>query len=553
MMRRRPSLADRPRWLKPAAALLLLALSAGAATAQAPLHQRIDAAIAAGTPNYEKQAAPLASDAEFLRRIYLDLTGTIPSADEARAFLKDGTPDRRAKLIDRLLASPAFARHMATVFDVLLMDRRPAKFVPAPQWHEFLRASFAAGKPLDQLVQEILAADGADPKTRPAARFYLDRNGEPHQLTRDVSRLFLGMNLQCAQCHDHPLVAGYLQAHYYGLYAFLSRSFVFNDKATKLSVFAEKAEGEVTYQSVFDPTKLTKTTGPRLPSGPGLKEPALEKGKEYVVAPVKGQRPVPRFSRRALLPGLIAGADNMQFRRTVANRLWAMMLGRGLVDPVDFDHPANPASHPELLKTLTDEVAALKFDVKAFLREAALSKTYQRSSELPKGVEEASPRTFAVAAVRPLSPEQFAWAAMQATGLVDADRKALGTRATEAALYARLSGNVIPFVQVFGGPAGQPDDGFQATLDQTLFLKNGTLLRSWLAPRPGNLTERLGRLMDAGAVAEELYLSALTRPPSDEEKREVADYLAGRASDRAAALQELAWALITSAEFRFNY
>src|SRR5207237_3420718 len=123
--------------------------------------------------------------------------------------------------------------------------------------------SFAAGKPLDQFVREILSADGSDPKARAAARFYLDRNGEPHQRTRDVSRLFPGMNLQCAQCHDHPLVTHYLQSHYYGLYAFLSRSFVFNDKAKKVAVFAEKAEGEVTYQSVFDPTKLTKATGPR--------------------------------------------------------------------------------------------------------------------------------------------------------------------------------------------------------------------------------------------------------------------------------------------------
>jgi hypothetical protein len=527
-------------------------LSAAPARAQAPLHQRIDQAIAAGTPQFTKLAAPLADDAEFLRRIYLDLTGTIPTADEARAFFKDAAPDRRAKLIDRMLASPGYARHMATVFDVLLMDRRPGKHVPVAQWQEFLRSAFAANMPYDKLVRAILAADGSDPKTRPAARFYLDREGEAHLLTRDISRLFLGMNFQCAQCHDHPIVHQYRQAHYYGVYAFLSRSFVVADKGKKGSVFAEKAEGEVSYQSVFDP-KLTKSTGPRLPGGPLLKEPKFAKGKEYRVPPSKGVAPVPAFSRRAHLGELLTAADNAQFRRTAANRLWALMLGRGLVHPVDFDHAENPPSHPELLQTLADELAALKFDAKAFLKQIALSQTYQRSSQLPKGVEEVPPQSFAVAQVRPLAAEQLAWAMMQATGLTDAERKALGKKATEAAVYGKLAANVAPFVRVFGGPAGQPQEGFEATLDQTLFLQNGALLRGWLAARPGNLADRLTRLTDTTAVADELYLSVLTRNPSADERKEVEDYLAGRSADRAAALQEIAWALLTSAEFRFNH
>src|SRR5204863_2742597 len=143
---------------------------------------------------------------------------------------------------------------------------------------------------------------------------------------------------------------------YYGINAFLNRSFVFVDKAKKVSVFAEKAEGEVSYQSVFD-TKLTKSTGPRLPDGRMVKEPKFDKGQEYVVAPAKDVRPVPKFSRRAQLAGAIASADNAQFKRTGANRLWALVMGRGIVHPVDFDHEENPPSHPELLATLADEFA----------------------------------------------------------------------------------------------------------------------------------------------------------------------------------------------------
>src|SRR4029077_11789942 len=133
---------------------------------------------------------------------------------------------------------------------------------PADQWKEYLRASFAANKPWDQLAREILGSDGAEPATRPAARFYLDRLAEPHLLTRDISRLFLGMNLQCAQCHDHPKIEDYTQEDYYGLCAFLNRTVLFQDKAKKIRYLGEKADGEVTFVSVFDTAKKTKSSGP---------------------------------------------------------------------------------------------------------------------------------------------------------------------------------------------------------------------------------------------------------------------------------------------------
>jgi hypothetical protein len=531
------------------AALLPFALTAPAFAGPAPLHERIDRAVAL----VEHNAAPLASDAEFLRRVTLDLTGTIPTADDASAFLKDTAPDKRTKLIDRLLQGPAYARHMQDVFDVMLMERRPDKNVPRAAWQEYLRTSFAANKPWDALVRELLSADGTDAKTRPAAKFALDRDGDPNQLTRDISRLFLGMNLKCAQCHDHPLVAHYKQAHYYGIFAFLSRTYLFTEKGKNRAVLAEKAEGETTYQSVFDPKKETKKTRPVVPGGMMIAEPVLAKGKEYEVAPSKGVRPVPKFSRRAQLAGQVATKDNVQFRRNIANRLWALMLGRGLVHPLDLDHPDNPPSHPELLALLADEIGATKFDVRHFLREIALSATYQRSSELPAGAKELPVQSLATAHLKPLSPEQLAWSLMQATGLTDAERKALGKGATEAALHGRLARNVGPFAATFGGKPGQSQAGFEATLDQALFLSNGQQVRGWLAPRPGNLTDRLTRLKEPAAVADELYLSVLTRLPDADERKEVADCLKGRTADRTAALQELAWALIASAEFRFNH
>lgn len=514
-----------------------------------PLHQRIDQAIAKEVADFDKKAAPLAADAEFLRRLYLDLTGIIPTAAEAREFLADSDAEKRTKLIDRLLASPEHARHLQQVFDVVLMERRGGKNVPHPQWQEFLRQSFADNKPWDQLAREVLAADGSDAKTRAAARFYLDRDGEPNLLTRDIGRLFLGMNLTCCQCHDHPLVDAYKQEHYYGLYAFLNRTTLFKDAKLGM-VMAEKADGDVTFQSVFDPKKLTKSALPRVPGGEAVKEPTFGKGEEYAVKPAKDVRPVPKFSRRALLAPQVADPRNAHFRRNIANRLWAMMMGRGLIEPVDLDHADNPPSHPELLDLLANDIAERKFDMRSFLRELALSKTYQRSSAVPEAAKDLGLESFAYGLLKPLSPEQLSWSLMQSAGVIDAERKALGAKTTEPALFAKLSANAAPIVTLFSGPAGRPD-GYEATVDQALFINNGALVRAWLAPGKG-LIDRLTKLPD-DQVAEELFLSILTRLPAAEEKQEIETYLKGRAANRPQALQDLAWALAASAEFRFNH
>jgi hypothetical protein len=529
--------------------LLFLAWSA-TASAQAPLHDRIDQLIAT-RPDYAKQAAVIASDNDFLRRLSLDLTGIIPSAAATRSFLADTTPAKRSYMIERLLRSDGFARHMTTTFDVLLMDRRADKHVKRAEWQEYLRSSFAENKPYDRLVAEILSADGGDPRMRPAARFFLDRDGEANVITKDISRVFLGMNLTCCQCHDHPLIDGYKQQYYYGILAFLNRSFLYMDKKSNRTVLAEKGEGDVTFQSVFM-AKVTKNTGPRLPDGPALVEPKFKKGEEYLVAFKPGDKPLPKFSRRALLAKELITSP--RFARAAANRLWSLYLGRGLVHPVELDHDGNPPSHPELLQVLADELAAGHFDLKALTREIVTSRTYQRSSALPKETQDVDPAAFAVYPLRPLTPEQLAWSMMQATGLIDAERKAQ-PNADDKTIVAKLAGNVTAFVSLFGNQPGEPFDptSFEATLDQTLFLGNGGLLRDWLKPRPGNLTQRLSELKDAGSIADELYLSVLSRVPTPEECKEVGDFLARRVADRPAALQDFAWALLASAEFRFNH
>jgi hypothetical protein len=357
-----------------------------------PLHHRIDRLL-----NTDRIGPPIApaSDAEFLRRVSLDLIGMPPSAEELTSFLSDRDPEKKARAVDRLLASPLFARQWATTLDVMLMERLPNDQVPAEDWRAFLLDASRRNRPFNELVAELLRADGVDLKHRAPARFYLDRESEPNRIARDVGRLFFGVDLQCAQCHNHPLVEDYRQSDYQGLLAFFNAGteVVKMQGTKKTSFFPENAGKDVAFDSVFvkDDHHLT---GPRLPGGVELDEPAYPPGDEYKVKAAIDVMPVPRHSRRAMLASLAAGGRHRVFNENFANRVWAMMMGRGLVHPLDMNHPANPPSHPELLAMLGQEIAALQFDVKPFLRELALTSVYQSAIDLPVQVPPL-PTTFA--------------------------------------------------------------------------------------------------------------------------------------------------------------
>lgn len=377
-----------PRWILVLSWMLAASTLAHADDAKLPLHQRIDQLIEQGSVG---PTAAICNDADFLRRVWLDLAGMIPPPGEVREFLADQAPDKRAKLIDRLLASPQFNRNMTLLFDAVINERRPDKGITTPDWQGFLYQSLAANKPLDQLFRELITADGVDAAQRPAAKFMLDRDCEPNVVTRDLGRLVFGMDLQCAQCHDHPLVDDYLQADYYGLYAFVLRSSVFADPKNKaMRQVGEAADGEANFKSVFTGNTGDKVQ-PRIPKGLGLVEPVVKKGEEYVAKPTKDVRGVPKFSRRQLLAESFE--TSLPFRRNLANRLWAQVMGRGLVHPVDNHHPANPPAHPQVLALLADELPAMKYDLRGMLRELLLTKMYQRSCELD-APENADPTAF---------------------------------------------------------------------------------------------------------------------------------------------------------------
>lgn len=515
--------------------LLFITGMTTAASAEEPLHDRIDKLILAGAGPAD--VSPLAEDAEFLRRVSLDLGGKIPSAKEVREFLADGSPDKRARKIEQLLAAPAYATRMQQLFHVMLMER----LGDHDEWTRYLQASFEANKPWDAMVREMLRADPANEKARGAAFFYAKRLENYGQnpvdypgLTRDVGRLFLGKDLRCAECHDHLFVAEYKQADFQGLFAFFQNTFLADPKTF---VVGEKpTTAKLAFMSVF--TKVPLETAPRLPGGEEITIPVLKKGEEYVVPPDrKAKTPgVLRFSPLEQLAKELPTPDNRDFSRNIVNRLWFVMMGRGIVHPLDLHHDGNPPSHPELLDLLADEFVAHKFDIKWMLGQLALTKTYQRTSMLPPGKDRADPARFLTMIEKRLSSEQLLASVIEATG---AGAKPETVQAA--------------FVQAFANPAREPEEEVNPSLKGALFLLNDPTVLGWLEPKSGNLTDRLGKISDSNKIAEELYLSVLSRMPVDEEKAMVSSYLQKNADRRAEALRHLTWALLASTEFSVNH
>lgn len=551
--------------------LLTLALTGPTAGAGESWHARIDREIDAAFPRWDiATPAALCDDAEFLRRASLDLAGKIPDSADAIRFFQDRSADKRARLIDHLLASDDFSRHLATVFDVMLMERRPDTNVTTAEWRDYLAASFAEKKPLDQIAREILGADGVDPRLRPAAKYYLDRAVEPDTLVRDTGRLFLGVDLQCAQCHDHPTIDGWKHQHFFGLSVFFSGSKTFKNPDGKLVLQEMVTAREVEFASVFKPNEPHKT-GPRLLDGPALAVPEFPKGQEYVETPSGKVRAVPKFSLRQLLAEQLPSRETPAFTRNLSNRLWAHLMGRGLVHPLDAHHAENPPSHPDLLDFLSQQLIDCAYDIRAFFREIMLSAAYQRSSLAPEGIDpnQMPAESFAVANLKGLSPEQLFQSLLVATqsGPVFDEQIETALR-DDAPAYADLvkdaaalqkardterTRRIGEFVTTFASTPGQPEVDFQASLPQALFLANHPLITEWLEPRSGNLSHKMLIRDEPDLVAEEIYLSVLSRPPSPDERCAASAHLTARGPERPAAVKELIWSLLASAEFRLNH
>jgi hypothetical protein len=527
--------------------------------AEKPFHREIDKLVKAKAGGVA--FATVADDATFLRRVTLDLTGNIPTADEVTAFLKDKSVDKRANLIERFLKGDEFANYWVERLSVMLLERLDLGKISQEEWGVFLRDSLRGKPKWDDMVRQMIEAKG-EGGSRPAMKFL--GKADHHLMTENVARLLLGMNLTCAKCHDHPSVKEWKQSHYWGLFAYLNQTKQATRKKEEKTYFVESlATKKVEFESVFDLEK--KSTGPRLPGGGEVEIPQFEKGEEFEKVAEDGLPAVPKFRPRELLAKDLTEKENDIFARNSANRIWFLVMGRGLSHPLDEMHSKNPPSHPKLLALLAREFAGHDFDLKWLLREIMLSETYQRSSRLPKGVAKVETSSYRVTTPKGLTPEQLLRAVLRATGNTGEiktpdpdpeaekfDRKGYFTGSHDE-LPSSLDDMKAIFAQTFGEPPGQPEVDYSPGVNKSLFLMNDRLIQHWLKPRSGNLINRLGKLNKDSQIAREVYLCVLSRLPEEEERDWVSGYLSDNAHRREGALGDLVWALLNSAEFRFNH
>lgn len=345
------------------------------------LHQQIDQLLQptdATLPHTE------VAETLLIRRLYLDLIGIPPTLADLQSYQADTAPDKYSKLVNKLLHSPEFVEHWVKQLDLMLMERRANTHIPQVDWEEYLRKSLASQQPFNQLCAEILSANGVPGPARAAARFYLDRGGDTNLITRDVGRVFFGRDLQCAQCHDHPLIDSYFQSDFQGIAAFFSGGYMVEvpDGDKKLQVYGEKSLLESPYESVFH-KGTSRRTLPRIPGMAEVIPPSTQPGADYEVAPVDGVAAKPKYSRRVQLAQLATAGSTAAFNENWANRFWSLLFGRGIIHPTDLIHADAEPLHPELLPLLGQRFAETGFQLRPFLGELVQTKLYRSGQSEP--------------------------------------------------------------------------------------------------------------------------------------------------------------------------
>ncbi|OYW19993.1 MAG: hypothetical protein B7Z55_07925, partial [Planctomycetales bacterium 12-60-4] len=405
----------------------------------------------------------------------------------------------------------------------------------------------------DQVFSDILIGKDDSADQRGALQFLKSRSRDLDDMTNDTSSLFFGVSINCAKCHDHPLVDDWKQDHYFGLQSFFSRTYM-----TRSRRLAEKPWDEVKFKTTAGEEKTAQFM---FLTGAVTTEPVVERSEEQRKAEneeVRRQRdkddvpppPEPAFSPRLELVRLALAPENRSFlARSIVNRTWARLMGRGLVHPVDQMHSANPASHPDLLDWLERDFVEHDFDVKRLIGGIVLSETYARSTQWTQQGEPPAPEVFAVATVRPMTPKQVSLSLSIATSHPDRHAKVLeeaGWAPTREQLENQAAG--------FASLLEYPGEHFQVSVTEALLFSNSSRVQSdYLRDGGDRLLGWLQSFPDDDAAVRSAFGAVLTREPAADEVELFRRYLAERNDRRVAALQQVVWALLTSPEFRFNH
>jgi hypothetical protein len=498
--------------------------------ASEPRRNFIDEEVLRKLEDLRLPPSPLCDDATFLRRAFLDTIGVLPTAEEARAFLADAAPDKRDRLIEHLLARPEFVDYWAYKWsDMLLLSGERLRPQALKAFYEWIRKSVEENKPWDKLVYEIVTASGSTHENGPANFYSLHQ--DPEGMAETTAQAFLGLSINCAKCHNHPLEK-WSNDQYYSFANLFSRVRAKGwggdyRNGDGLRVVYSDTQGELIQPSRGKPQPPAPLDAPSLP----FEDPA---------------------DRRIALAKWLTSPDNPYFARAITNRVWANYFGVGLVEKVDDLRLTNPASNEQLLARAANYVVQHDYDLKALMRAILHSTSYQRSS-LPLPENKPDERFYSRYYPRRLKAEVMLDAVSQVTGVPSEFKdQPKGKRA----LQLSDSSVVSYFLETFGRPdrliTCDCERSDEPSMTQVLHLYNGDTLNKKLQAA-GNAVEAAAGL-GARQTLDELYLAALSRYPSDEERARLLPELENaRAEEKRPTLEDLFWSVLSSREFLFNH
>jgi hypothetical protein len=468
------------------------------------------------------EPSAVCDDGEFVRRVYLDVIGTLPTPVETRRFLADKTSDKRAKLVDALLNRPEFADYWALKWaDLLRVDRQALGHQRAYAFYQWIRDSFASNKPFDRFARELLTADGPLAEIGPA-NFYKVVT-KPGEMASTLSQVFLGVRIACAECHHHPYDR-WSQTDYYGMQAFFTPIRVQGTKENELLLAVDAG-----------PSKHPRTGEAIFAHALGTASPS---------AATNGDR-------RAALADWVVSPDNPFFARNLANRVWAHFMGRGLVEPVDDIRATNPPTNPELLDALAKHSIENKYDFRELIRTVTASRVYQTSSQT-NATNERDEQNGSRALLKQLDAEVLLDMVCQTTGVPEKfGGAATGTRAIQ--LWDSRVNHY--FLKQFGRPqrvsSCECERNCEPNVAQVLHLLNSPEIQAKLSHEGGTVSRLVSRIENDGKLVEEMYLMFFSRFPTDVEAKAATAYL--KRPNRRQAAEDLAWGMLNSLEFRFNH
>ena len=468
------------------------------------------------------------TDAEFLRRVHLDLTGKIPTADEALEFLKDGSKNKREKKIDSLLRSELYVQYWTRLWMNWLVGRGAISVDNLRNW---INESLATNMPYNQFVTGLVSAEG-DARENGAVEYQSSSEVDPIVLTSSISRLFLGLPMQCAECHDHKTEEWY-QEDFYGVAAFFVGS-------RRVNVYSEPApDGSKQEISRI----VTKTNGEPIwiPGTDTAMTPRFPDGALYQGAPDQ---------KRQALAKWITRRDNPYFANAIVNRIWAHFMGKAFVEPLDGFGAENPPSEPELLNLLAADFVASGYNLQFLIRTILNSEAYQRTSETNENNKD-DDTYYSHAYIKPLDAEQFFFSMLEATGFEGMQKRQDPER------FEQMKREYLErFVYLLDNGENEEIEAFNGTVPQALMMINGSMVNDGAdSKRRGSM---LGYILDRGRTPDErlerIYLTTLSRLPTTKEKAYFKRYLdRSLYRNKELAYSDLYWALLNSAEFALNH